>query len=126
MVKGIGVDTVSVNRIRVVMERHDKTALKRLFTEAELAASENKNDPAEYLAARFAVKEAVYKAVAGLTQKGDFDMRLVSSLNERDGRPYVVITDDLKRVLDEAGVSVLHLSITTEASLATAFVVAEG
>ena len=126
MVKGIGVDTVSVNRIRAVMERHDKTALKRLFTEAELAASENKNDPAEYLAARFAVKEAVYKAVAGLTQKGDFDMRLVSSLNERDGRPYVVITDDLKRVLDEAGVSVLHLSITTEASLATAFVVAEG
>ena len=126
MVKGIGVDTVSVNRIRAVMERHDKTALKRLFTEAELAASENKNDPAEYLAARFAVKEAVYKAVAGLTQKGDFDMRLVSSLNESDGRPYVVITDDLKRVLDEAGVSVLHLSITTEASLATAFVVAEG
>ena len=126
MVKGIGVDTVSVNRIRAVMERHDRAALKRLFTEAELAASENKNDPAEYLAARFAVKEAVYKAVAGLTQKGDFDMRLVSSLNESDGRPYVVITDELKRVLDEAGVSVLHLSITTEASLATAFVVAEG
>lgn len=125
MIKGIGIDTVSVKRIRAILERHSEGGLERLFSADELRAASKRADRAEYLAARFAVKEAVYKAVAHLTARRDFDLRIVSSLNDSDGCPYVVMTDALRSVLEEAGVAQLHLSVTTEDGLATAFIIAE-
>ena len=114
---------VQISRIRHAMETLSPGALARMFTEAEFAVSQGKPRPEEYLATRFACKEAVFKALAQHTAKGNFDLRIVETLNHEDGSPYIHITDPLQALMDEAGVRRILVSITTEADLAQAFVV---
>lgn len=100
-------------------------AIARMFTAQELASSRCDTNASEYLATRFAAKEAVYKAVAPLQEYESFDMRIVETRNREDGSPYVNINQDLSDVLKRAGVKHLYISITTEGNLAIAFAVAE-
>ena len=75
MVKGIGIDAVVIGDIADLLARMSKGVLSRIFTEGELSSAQEKADPAEYLASRFAVKEAAFKAIApNLPAKG-FDYR---------------------------------------------------
>ena len=126
MITGIGVDLCSVSRIEKILEREgpDGPFFRRAFTPAEQAESESRHNKAEFFAARFAVKEAVYKAVAPWTT-GGFDFRIVESLHREDGSPYVHVNDALSPFLQKAGVRTLHLSVTTENGFAEAFVIAE-
>lgn len=124
MIRGIGVDMTSISRIRHVMETLSEGALARMFTPAEIEASGRRSVPEEYLAARFAAKEAVFKALAPLVPKGTFDCRIVETLNRPDGSPYVHVTDALRTVMQMAGVSRLLISISTEGDAALAFVTA--
>ena len=126
MLKGIGTDTASISRIRKMTDTLSEGALSRLFTEAELKASRERHDPAEYLAARFAAKEAVFKAVAHLTPSKTFDLRLVETMNDETGCPYIAVSDRLREVLASAGVASVMISITTEADTATAIAAAIG
>ena len=103
-----------------------KGAIARMFTAAELAVSCGVVDPAEYLATRFAAKEAVFKAVAQFLEGGHFDLRVVETLNHDDGSPYVNVNARLRDILHRAGVSNLLISVSTEGDFATAFVIAEG
>ena len=129
MVRGIGVDSVEIQRIyKMLTERPDAAFLRRGFTPAELAQAPPLEKPmarAEYLSARFAVKEAVFKAVAHLTKAKNFDLRIVETLYGDFTLPVITTTGEIAPILAEAGVDVLHVSITTEAGVATAFVVAE-
>ncbi len=59
---GIGIDAVDVDRFRRLLERRPSAAA-RLFTDDELAHGRRWSDPAPRLAARFAAKEAVMKAL---------------------------------------------------------------
>ena len=126
MIKGIGIDLCMISRIQHILDREgpDGPFFRRAFTPSEQQEAIGKHDLACFLAARFAVKEAVYKAVAPLTKKG-FDFRIVESLHHPDGSPYVSITEQLRLCLDEAGVTALHLSVTTEGDFAQAVVIAE-
>ena len=126
MIRGIGIDTASINEVKGIAERLSKGALARMFTSAELEASCKKPAYAEYLATRFAAKEAVFKAVAHLLEEKYFDLRLVETCSRDDGSPYVSINDSFRDILNRAGVSSLFISITTEGDFATAFVIAEG
>ena len=127
MIIGIGVDLCAISRIQAILDRGgtDDSFFRRAFTAAEQAEAETRHDKAAFYAARFAVKEAVFKAVAPHTEKG-FDFRIVESLHYSHGGPYVNITDALRPYLEEAGVKHLHLSVSTEGDLAEAFVIAEG
>lgn len=124
MVKGIGIDTVCISETERLIKELGATYTQSIFTSAELRASENYAAPAEFLAGRFAVKEAVFKAVAHLTQEKGFDMRIIETLNEPDGHPVVIITDRFKPVIDEAGIGDILISITNEGDYATAIAVA--
>lgn len=126
MVKGVGVDLCSISRIQKILDREgpDGAFFRRAFSEVEQETASLRHDLAAYYAARFAVKEAVFKAVAPLTKNG-FDLRIVESVHRPDGSPIVCITDALRPYLEEAGIGTLHLSITTEGDYAAAFVVAE-
>ena len=127
MIKGIGIDLCMISRVQHILEREgpDGPFFRRAFTLDEQHEADGKRDRAAFFAARFAVKEAVYKAVAPLTENG-FDLRIVESLHRSDGSPYVSITDSLRPYLAEAGVSALHLSVSTEGDFAQAMVIAEG
>ncbi|MDP2865768.1 MAG: holo-ACP synthase [Elusimicrobiota bacterium] len=83
---GLGVDLVEVSRLRGMAER-SPGFLKRVFTDGELAYSMKSKNKYERLAARFAVKEAVIKALddKGLALKG------IEVENTASGRPQVTV-----------------------------------
>jgi len=83
---GLGVDIVEVSRVRVMAER-SPGFLERFFTEEELAYSLKSKNKYERLAARFAVKEAVIKA---LDDKG-LALKSIEVENTASGRPRVTV-----------------------------------
>ena len=125
MIKGVGVDLVHVGQFSELINRVGNGVLHRMFTSAELNLAEGKTNRLEFLATRFAAKEAVYKSVVPhLKQR--FDFRIIETLNRQDGSPYVNITEQLQHYLQLAGIQNVHISISTEADYAAAFAVAEG
>ena len=87
----IGTDIIEVSRIKNAME-NDKFVL-RVFTDREIEYCENKKE-AKYqsYSARFAGKEAVFKAISPLLDdKYKIDWKNVEILNDENGRPYVNI-----------------------------------
>ena len=85
MVKGIGIDAVVIGDVAELLKHMTKGALARVFTEGELSAARGKADPAEYLASRFAVKEAAFKAIAPRLSGKSFDYRRIETRNSEDG-----------------------------------------
>lgn len=127
MILGVGVDMVSISQMKDILDDMNQGERACMFTQAEVARSCDVPDAAEYLATRFAAKEAVTKAFAPLLTGTtlNFDMRIVETLNRADGSPYVSMNDEMKTVCSEAGVSHIHISLTTEDNFACAFAVVE-
>lgn len=125
-VLGIGIDAASISYFQQVMDSEglDGPFIRRTFTALEREYALARYDKAAYFAARFAAKEAVFKALSPLLGKDSFDLRIVETLHAEDGSPYINTQGPLEHVLQRAGVSGLLLSVTTEADLATAFVLA--
>ena len=73
---GVGVDLLEIERLERALERRPRLA-ERLFTEAELAYASERARPGRHLAARFAAKEAVIKAL-GLRRFGVRDIEIVA------------------------------------------------
>lgn len=127
MICGIGVDMVTVSDMERRVARMSPGALARMFTPAEIEASLARgNRRAEYLATRFAAKEAVFKSLAPSLPAGTLELRRIEVLNRADGSPYANTGEaSLAAAMRKAGVARMHLSITTEGDFACAFAVAE-
>lgn len=94
----------------------------RLFTETELAYVAPKSDPVPSLAARFAAREAVMKALGvGL---GAFGFHDVWVDRADSGEPSLVVTGPALELARAAGIEHWHLSLTHTAIVAIAYVVA--
>ncbi|MGH9279137.1 MAG: holo-ACP synthase [Acidimicrobiales bacterium] len=118
---GIGIDAVEVDRFRRLLERRPRVAT-RLFTEGELAAGAGGRDAAPRLAARFAAKEAVMKALGvGL---GAFAFRDVEVVSAASGAPSLVLRGAAEQLASQLGVQGWRLSLTHTESLAQAVAVA--
>jgi len=125
MIRGIGVDLAEIREVKRLAEVSGGAFIEKTFTEQERADSLKAADRWEYLAARFAAKEAVFKAVAHLLKERTFDFRKIETLNREDGSPYAAVTPMLQDIMAEAGVERLHISLTHEKEYACAFVIAE-
>lgn len=125
MILGIGVDTTKIGQIELLLGRLGSSFLTRTFSADEVEASKKAARKSEYLASRFAAKEAVFKAVDHLTNTKSFDFRIVETLNRKDGSPYIQVNNALQVILDEVKINSLLISLTTEGEYATAFVVAQ-
>lgn len=121
---GIGVDMVEIAEIQALDARTGGAFVQRSFTARERAEAESAPDRWSYLAGRFAVKEAVFKALAHLTPQKAFDFRIVETLREPDGSPRVHPGEALREVMGAAHVRELLVSITNEGGFAFAFVAA--
>ena len=93
-VEGVGIDMVELDRIRKRWER-DEDELQRLFTEAELEAVQQKEDPVPSLAARFAGKEATIKALPE-TPLGIPDLPDIRISTAGTGAPQITLPDSLE------------------------------
>jgi len=118
---GIGIDTVEVERFRRALVKRPGIAA-RLFTPAEEAYGRRQRDPAERLAARFAAKEAVMKALGvGL---GAFAFRDVEVVKAPSGAPSLSLTGRAADRAARLGVTSWHLSLTHSGLVAEAVAVA--
>jgi len=121
-VKGVGIDAVDIERFRTVLQR-TPTMRERLFTAEELAYVEPKVDPVPSLAARFAAREAVMKAMGlGL---GAFGFHEVWVSRAESGVPSLCITGRALELAADRGITRWHLSLTHTDLVAIAQVVAE-
>jgi len=122
-VRGIGTDLVDVARFRGVLER-TPGVVDRLFTGAELDVVAPRRDRVPGLAARFAAKEAVMKAMhCGMA---DVAFTEIEVRGGGESAPTVVLSGRAAERAAACGIGVWHLSLTHTDDLAHAMVVAEG
>lgn len=125
MILGIGIDIIQSERIRGVVGRRGVRFLNRVFTPGEQAYCARKSDGTESLAARFAVKEAAFKALgSGWSAGGGFLM--VEVVNAPSGKPEVVFHGRAKEIAERIGVKSALASITHDAGVSAAVVLLEG
>ncbi len=118
---GIGVDAVDVARFRDTLSR-TPSLRERVFTAGELVPLSTRVDPVPSLAARFAAREAVMKAMGvGL---GAFDFHDVWVDSLESGRPVLQVSGRAEALAEERGIGSWHLSLTHTDDVAIAYVVA--
>lgn len=126
MIRGIGVDLADIDRIARLLGRHPERARRRLFTEGERAYCDSRGAPATHFAARFAAKEAAYKALAGSEEARHIHWQEIEVANSPlDGRPTLRFHGAAAKRAAELGVSVIHVTLTHSDHVAAAFVVLE-
>jgi len=115
MIVGIGIDVVDIERFRATLERTPRLR-DRLFAESE------RDLPLASLAARFAAKEAMAKALGAPTGLRWHDCQVFT---DGDGRPHLVLSGTVAAAAQELGATTYHLSLSHDAGIASAVVVAE-
>ncbi len=116
MIVGVGIDVVDVARFAAALER-TPTLRDRLFTAAEQAV-----ERPERLAARFAAKEALAKALGA--PKG-LHWHDASVRSAEDGSPHLELTGTVAAAASARGARAWHLSLSHDGGVATAMVILE-
>lgn len=120
-----GIDLVEVPRITRLIAEHGQRFLDRCFTAGEqayAAASAKRRD--EHLAARFAAKEAVLKAL-GTGWRDGICWTDIEVIRQPSGAPEVKLSGQAARIADELGLRCWRLSMSHTENLAMASVVAQ-
>jgi holo-[acyl-carrier protein] synthase len=115
---GVGIDLLEIERLERALDRHPRLA-DRVFTEAELTYARERSRPGRHLAARFAAKEAVVKALGLESPFGLREIEIVAG-----EPPTVSLQGQAARAAEESGVE-LRISLTHSRELAAAVAVAE-
>ncbi len=114
----VGIDMIAIPRVRAVIERHDGRFLRRVYTPEEVAFCRGR---VPELAARFAAKEAVMKALG--TGAHGVAWREIEILPDRRGKPLVYLSGRAQERADRIGLRALDVSLTHERDFAVAAVV---
>ena len=124
MILGTGIDIIEVARIRSSYEKFGERFLKRILRPEEIVYSLSHKQPAPFLAARFAAKEAISKAFGTGIGKHlgwqDMEVRRKDS-----GEPFVILHDAGQKLLQERGARIVHLSLSHTEFYAAAVAILE-
>jgi holo-[acyl-carrier protein] synthase len=118
-ISGVGVDLVSIPRMRTTIERWQDRFVDRVFTDDEIAYCRSRRDPAPHFAARFAAKEAGFKALGTGLQMG-VRWRELEVRRERREAPMLVLSGRAREIGLGRGGSRMLLSLTHEGDYALA------
>lgn len=126
MILGIGTDLVEITRVRRFLEGDSgERFLERVLTpEERRLAREKRGRLTEFVAGRFAAKEAVVKAL-GTGIGGVTGFQDVEVLPAEGGRPQVTLSAEARSKLKLPPEFRIHLSITHTAGLASAYAIVE-
>jgi holo-[acyl-carrier protein] synthase len=116
---GIGLDLVKIVRIRTMTDRWQERFLHRLYTDAERRYCFSLASPYPSLAGRFAVKEAILKAL-GTGWTGGVRWVDIQVLNDPSGKPVATVQGRTGALMREAGVTGIHVSLSHDAEYAIA------
>ncbi|HSG27091.1 MAG TPA: holo-ACP synthase [Candidatus Krumholzibacterium sp.] len=125
MIHGIGIDTVSIPRISGLIDRYGKRFLHKVFTDHEVDEGLKRVDSANFFAARFAAREAFFKALGTGWGRG-ISLKEVGVVKGGQGRPGFEFSERLKTVLKQRNIAFCHLSLTHDGDIAQALVIMEG
>lgn len=105
-----GVDIIEICRIKDSIESTDGKFCERVYTDREIEYCESKkNQKYQHYAARFAAKEAVFKALSpSLKSKYDISWKDIEILKDETGRPYVNILNNEEIEIGEIDISLSH------------------
>ncbi len=118
MLSGIGVDLVSIKRIKKIMDKFPDKFLKRILTDQERLSLEKRGMPAASVAARFAAKEAVLKAIGcGIGPAALCEVEIISPSGKK---PLVRLHGCAAGIAKEKNITEITISMTHEAPFACA------
>ncbi|NQT19914.1 MAG: holo-ACP synthase [Planctomycetes bacterium] len=123
MIIGIGVDIVDLDRIQGMIDRHGKRFLGRTFTDEEIAYCLSRKLPTQHFAARFAAKEAAFKAFGTGWRQGlgwkDVEVRV-----DQLGQPHIYLSGRAAAMARDMGITDMLVSLSHCTCHAIAHVVA--
>jgi holo-[acyl-carrier protein] synthase len=124
VIYGVGTDVVEISRIQAALGRHGERFARRILCPPELARFQSHRLPANYLAKRFAAKEAFTKAL-GTGIKSPANWHGVWVRNLASGQPVLEFSDALQRYLKAKAITTAHVSLSDERGVAFATVILE-
>ncbi len=123
MIYGIGTDIIEVDRMKKHLEK--SPALKnKLFTVLEQEYAEKKATIYQHYAARFAAKEAFFKAL-GTGYRFGMAFHEIEVENDELGKPVLNLHGKVKEYIEQQHITYIHLSISHVKEMASAFVILE-
>jgi holo-[acyl-carrier protein] synthase len=123
MVTGVGIDNVDVDRIAAKMGKNNGFR-ELVFSEKEIAYCEPKANKYEHYGARFAAKEAFFKAL-GTGWLNGTAFNEVEITNEENGKPVLALIGGTKKLVDQMGAIKISVSLTHLKTIASAVVIIE-
>lgn len=124
MIYGVGTDVVEIERIKQALARFGERFARRILCEPELQRFARHRLPANFLAKRFAAKEAFSKAL-GTGIRAPANWHGVWVRNLPSGKPELEFTEPLKALMEQKQISGSHLSLSDERGVAFATVILE-
>ncbi len=126
MILGIGTDIVAVERMAQSLQRHQGRIAEKVLSAAELNEFEQRSDRIrpQFLAKRFAAKEAAAKAL-GTGFRNGITLPQIEVGHDDQGKPLLQWSGEARQQFERVGATHAHLSISDEESHAVAFVILE-
>lgn len=124
MIIGTGIDIIEVERIRASCEKFGERFTARILLPSEIEYCFSHRDPAPFVAARFAAKEAVSKAF-GTGIGASIGFHDIEVKRRETGEPYLVLHGKGEDLFRARGAAKIHLSLSHTLQLATAISILE-
>ncbi len=120
----IGIDIVEIKRLEKTSKKWGKAFLAKVYTSREISYSMSKRFPYQHLAARFAAKEAIFKAL-GEVEKEFVGWKNIEILNDANGKPAVHWHGDAEKTRKKRGIAgaVVSLSHSDHYAVASAMLI---
>ena len=124
MIYGIGTDIVEVKRIREVLNKYGIALAKKILTSQELLTYKKTEGKENFLAKRFAAKEAFAKAL-GTGMRSPVNFKSIEIIHDLLGKPKIKTVPELTILMKSHNIIHCLLSISDEKNIAAAFVILE-
>lgn len=124
MIKGIGIDSIELERVARIFSEYGPRFLEKVYTEGEREYFERWIDPVPRIAGRFAVKEACMKAL-GTGWSHGVRWRDIEVVRQPSGKPTVKLFGEARRIFSALGATEIHCTITHSRDHALAVVIFE-
>ena len=123
MITGLGIDLIEVDRVAIKISK--ETGFRELvFSKKEIAYCEKKANKFEHYAARFAAKEAFFKAI-GTGWGKDTAFNEIEITNNKDGKPEIFFLGKTATTIGEMTLGKISVSLSHIKTMATAVVIIE-
>jgi len=123
MIAGLGTDIIEVGRIKEKLLA-DEGFMRSIFTPSEIEYCESKKNKAENFAARYAAKEAFFKAL-GTGWRYGMAFKEIEITNDELGKPDIKVSGKVKDFIEKNKIENIHVSLSHIRDMVNAIVILE-